>query len=141
MFAGLDPETAPELPMRGVVVAADFLSEDAPDPKLARRLERQDDAAGRRPGDEVDEGRPVASPSVLGKEPAQLARRGRVLEDLELLEIGIPMAPALEQEVPLAERPGASEQRLRPEGGGVPQGGVKGGSNGGHGSESTRRRP
>ena len=62
---------------------------------------------------------PIAAAAVRREEPAQLARRGRILEDLELLDVGVAVAPALEQEVALAERPGAAEQRLGPERDGV----------------------
>ena len=89
------------------VVAADLLGEDAPDAELPRRLEGEDDAAGRRPGDEVDQRLAVEPATVRREEPAQLARRGRVLEDLELLDVRVAVTPALEQEVALAEGAGA----------------------------------
>ena len=48
-------------------------------------------------------GRPSARAMLRGPEAAQLARRGRVLEDLELLEVLLAVAPALEQEVAVAQ--------------------------------------
>ena len=90
------------------------------DAELAAGLEGEDDAAGRRAGDEVDERLAVAAARrAAAKNAAQLARRGRVLEDLELLDVGVAVAAALEQEVALAERPGRAEQRLGPERDGV----------------------
>ncbi len=74
----------------------------------------------------------------MGREvAAQLARRDRILEDLELLDVGVAVAAALEQEVALAERPGTPEQRLGPERDGVAQGRVECRSDGGHSSKST----
>ena len=55
--------------------------------ELAAGLEGEDDAAGRRPGDEVHERRAVASRRPGRPEAAQLAGRRRVLEDRELLEV------------------------------------------------------
>jgi hypothetical protein len=63
---------------------------------------------------------------------AQLTRRGRVLEDLELLDVGVTVASALEQEMALTERAGAAEQRLGPQGDRVAQGGVECRLHGGH---------
>ncbi len=54
-LAGLDPEASPELASRDAVVAADLLGEDRPDAELASGLEGEDDAAGRRAGDQVDQ--------------------------------------------------------------------------------------
>ena len=59
-------------------------------------------------------GSPSLPAAVRREEAAQLARRGRILEDLELLDVGVAVATALEQEVALAERAGAAEQRLGP---------------------------
>ncbi len=90
----------------------DLLGEEAPDPELARRLEGEDHAAGRRAGDEVDQRRAVVTADARGPELAQLARGGRVREHRELLDVGVAVAPALELEVALAEGAGAPEQRL-----------------------------
>ena len=70
-------------------------------------------------------GSPSRPRPCCGEEPAQLAGRGRILEDLELLDVGVAVAAALEQEVALAERPRAAEQRLGPQRDGVPQRGVE----------------
>ena len=124
------------------VVAADLLGEDAPHAELSCRLEREDDPAGRRSGDEVDHRFAVESAPVRREVAAQLARRRRILEDLELLDVRVAVAAALEQEVALAERAGASEQRLGLERDGLAQGGVERGQDGGHAASvtgSTRR--
>ena len=91
--------------------------------------------------DEVDERPAVPSPPVLGDEPAQLAGRGRILEDLELLDVGVAMAAALQLEVALAEGPGAPEDRFGPGGDRQPRGGGKGRTHGGHRAKSTRAPP
>ena len=138
-LAGLDPEAAPELAVGRPVVVADLLGEEAADAELARRLEGQDDPAGRRAGDQVDESaRRRARGRASREEAAQLARRGRILEDLELLDVGVAVAAALEQEMALAERARAPEQRLGAERDGVAQRLVERRSDGGHGPESTR---
>ena len=74
----------------------------------------------------------VAAAPVGREERAQLARRGRILEDRELLDVGVAVTAALEQEVAVAERAGAPEQRLGPGRDRVAGGGVEGRSNGGH---------
>ena len=127
-LAGLDPEAAPELPPKRAIVAADLLGEDAADAELAGRLEGEDDAAGGRSGDEIDQQLTVSGAAVGGQERAQLARRRRILEDLELLDVGVAVASALEQEVPVAERSGLPEQRLGPDRDGLSDGGVGAGS-------------
>ena len=87
------------------VVGADLLGEDRPDAKLAGGLEGEDDPAGRGSGDEVDEEvSPSPSAAVGREEAAQLAGRGRILEDLELLDVRVAVATALEEEMALAER-------------------------------------
>ena len=53
---------------RRAVGVADLLGEDRPDAELAAGLEGEDDAAGRRAGDEVDQRRAVA---VRGTRAAQ----------------------------------------------------------------------
>ena len=116
---GLISKPAPELAPRAVV-GRDLLGEDRPRPQLAPGLEREDHAAGRRARDEVDVGRPVLAAVDPGPERAQLARRIGVLEDLELLEVGLAVAAALEHEVPLAERAAAAEQGLGALGDGAP---------------------
>ena len=84
-------------------------------PSWRAGLEGEDDPAGRRTGDEVDERRSPSRPRpCCREEAAQLARRGRILEDLELLDVGVAVAPALEQEVALAEGARLAEQRLGP---------------------------
>ena len=118
--------------MHGAIVGSHFLREDAADAELPRRLEGQDDAAGRRTSNEVDQQVAVPAAPVVREEAAQLARRGRILQDLELLHVGVAVAPALEQEMTLTERTGAAEQRLGPKRDGVPEGGVERRSNGGH---------
>ena len=84
--------------------------------ELARGLEGEDDAAGRRTGDEVDQRARRPARHDGREEPAQLAGGGRVGEDRELLDVGVAVAAALEQEVALAERARAAEQRLGPGG-------------------------
>ena len=120
--------------MGGAVVVADLLGEDRPNAELAGRLEREDDAAGRRPGDQVDHGLAVAAPDAGGQQAAQLAGRGRILEHLELLDVRVAVAAALEQEMPLAEGAGVPEDALGPQGDGAPGGVIEGGSNGRHGT-------
>ena len=66
------------------------------------------------------------------EEPAQLARRDRILEDLELLDVRVAMAAALEEEMAFTECAGAAEQGLGPESDRVPQRLVKRRSDGGH---------
>ena len=61
----------------------------ARDAELAAGLEREDHAAGGRAGDEVDARRVVRCRGARRPEAAQLARRGRVREDRELLEVGV----------------------------------------------------
>ena len=85
--------------------------EDRAGAELAARLEREDHAAGRRSRDEVDVVAP-SSPGARRPERAQLARRRRVLEDLELLEVGVGVAAALEGEVAVAQGAARAEQRL-----------------------------
>ena len=94
--------------MRATVGAAYLLGEDPERPELPGGLERQDDASGRRPGDQVDR-RPrglgvIASGTADVSDPErhELGRRRRVGEHGELLDIGVAMAPALELEVPVA---------------------------------------
>ena len=136
-LAGLDAEAAPELARGRPVVGADLLGEDAPDAQLPGGLEGEDDAAGRRAGDQVDHRLTVAVADVRGEGPAQLARRRRIGEDRELLDIGVAVAAALEQEMALAERPGRAEQRFGPGGDRRARGGIDGGTDGGHVQKST----
>ena len=67
------------------------------------------------PAHEVDQRLAVEPATVGGEEAAQLARRDRILEDLELLDVRVAVTAALEQEVALAEGAGAAEQGLGPE--------------------------
>src|SRR6185369_13307070 len=96
-----DPEAAPEFAVGRAVVGANLLGEDAADTKLPSSFVGEDDPAGRRPRDQVDQQLAIGRATVLGEEPAQLAGRGRILEDLELLDVRVTVTPALEQEVPL----------------------------------------
>ena len=68
----------------------------------------------------------IAAADPGGPEAAQLAGRGRIGQDRELLDIGVAVAAALEQEVALAERAGGAEQLLGPGGDGGPGGKVDG---------------
>ena len=77
----------------------DLLREDAPHAQLAGDLEGEDDAAGGRPHDDVHDRAPVAVPDHVGHEAAQLDDRLGVLEHLELLQVAVAVAAALEQEV------------------------------------------
>src|SRR5262249_45588392 len=54
----------------------------------------------------------VLRPDASRPEGTQLARGGRVRQDRELLDIGVPMPAALELEMPLAKRAGRAEQGL-----------------------------
>ena len=131
-LAALDGEAASELTPDDAVVTADLLREDRPDPQLSAGLEGQDDAAGGRTGDQSDGRRPIVAAMRSGPEAAQLARCDRVLEDLELLEIGARVATALELEVTVAQGARSAEQQLGALGDRRPGGGLEGGSDGGH---------
>ena len=96
--------------------------------------------AGRRPGDDVDERLAVRSARGGGPEGAQLARHGRVLEEQELLQVALAVAARLEEEVALLQRAGAPEERLRALGNGGAGGDLEGGTDRGHGRDSTGRR-
>ena len=75
---------------------------------------------------------PPALASVRREEATQLARRRRILEDLELLDIGIAVAAGLEQKVALAKRARSTEQGLGAKGDRVPDGGIERGLDGRH---------
>ena len=77
-------------------------------PSCRPGLEGEDHAAGRRAGDEVDRGLVGRAAVLAGPEAAQLAGRRGVGEHRELLEVGVGVAPALEEEVPVAEGAGAA---------------------------------
>ena len=111
-LAGVDAEPAPELAVGGAVGVPDLLGEDRPKAELAGGLEGEDDAAGRRAGDHVDHRLAVAAADAGGPQAAQLAGRSGVLEDLELLDVGVAVAAALEQEMALAEGAGLPEDAL-----------------------------
>ena len=81
---------------------------------------------------------PPASASVRREEAAQLARRRRILEDLELLDVGIAVAAGLEQKVALAKRARFTEEGLGPKGDRVPDGGIERRLDGRHRQKSTR---
>ena len=145
---GRDREAAPELAARGAVGRGDLLGEDRAGAQLAAGLEREDHAAGRRAGDEVDVAVPSSSPVGRRPEPAQLARRGRVLEHLELLQVRVRVAAALEHEVALAQGAARAEQGLGARGDRAARGVVEGASEGGHRAgmssreaAASRRRP
>ena len=110
----------------------DLLGEDRPNAELAGRLEREDDPAGRRAGHHVDHGLAVAASHAGGPQAAQLAGRGRILEHLELLDVGVAVAAALEQEMALSKGAGVPEDALRAQGDRAPCCLVDGGSNRGH---------
>ncbi len=137
---GGDREAAPELAPDDAVVAADLLGEDRPRPQLAAGLEGQDHArrsSGRRPGRRRR--RPPASRCAAAQKPHSSLVAGGVLEDLELLEVGVRVAAALEQEMTVAEGAGAAEQLLGPVGDRRPRGVVDGGADGRHvGPQSSR---
>ena len=111
-LAGLDPEAAPELAPLRAVVGPDLFGEDPPDAELAGRLEGEDHPAGRGAGDEVDRRRRRRRRGSRRPVAAQLARRGRILEDEELLDVALRVAAALELEVALGQGAGRPEQRL-----------------------------
>ena len=108
-LARRDPEPAPELAPDRAVLAAHLLGEDRARAELAPRLEREDDAAGRRPGDQVHQ----ATAGVL-RDPHrdELTGRDRILEHLELLHVAVRVAATLELEMALAQRADAPEQLL-----------------------------
>ena len=81
------------------------LGEDAAQAELSRHLEAEDDAAGRRPGHELD----VAAAEVLGDQPTEALRVGGILEDLELLEVGARVASRRELEVPIEDGAGLTQ--------------------------------
>src|SRR5215212_3452826 len=110
-LAGADLEAAPELPA-GLSVSLDLLREDRSRPELAARLERENHAARRRAGDEVDRRAIVGTAVLAGPEAAQLAGRRGVGKDGELLQVRVRVATALEEEVAVTERTGASKERL-----------------------------
>ena len=61
-------------------------------------------------------GRPSASRCAAAQNAAQLARRGRILQHLELLQVGVRVAAALEREVAVTQGTAGPEQGLRPGG-------------------------
>src|SRR4051794_17459132 len=131
-LAGTDLEAAPELALRAVV-GCPLFGEDRPGPELAAGLEREDPPAGRRARDEVDVSGAVVCAVRRRPVPAQLARRGGILEHLELLEVGARMTAALEDEVALAERAAGAEHGLGPLGYDASRGVLEGSSDGRHG--------
>lgn len=72
----------------------------AAESEVARHLVRDDDAAGRGTDDEL---RPEA-PSALGEATADDLGLWRPLEQVELLQVGVGMAPRSQLEVPAQER-------------------------------------
>ena len=114
-------------------LACHLLGEDRPGAQLAAGLEREHHAAGRRAGDQVHDRRAVAvARCAPAQNAAQLARGGRVLEHLELLQVGVRVAAALEREVALAQGAARAEQGLGAGGDRAPGGLVQGASEGGH---------
>ena len=79
----------------------------AADAELAGGLEGEDDPAGRRPGDEIDHRRAVRAADAAPPR-SRTARSSRPGSEstCELLDVGVAVAAALEQEVALAERAG-----------------------------------
>ena len=67
-----------------------------------------DDEGEQRAGDQVDQNSPLATAAVVDEVRAQLARRDRILEDLELLDVRVAVSAALEQEMALELRKSAS---------------------------------
>ncbi len=100
-LARRDREATAELATRPGVVA-DLLGEQAAHPQLARRLEGEDHPAGRRPGDEIDRRASVGVAPEGGQHAAQLGRDLGELEHLELLEVAVAVAAALQTEVAFA---------------------------------------
>ena len=89
--------------------------------------------AGRGPGDEVDRRGLVLVAVRGGEERAQLARRRGILEHLELLQVGVRVAAALEHEVALAQGAAGAEQGLGPGRDRAAGGRLEGLAQGGHG--------
>ena len=75
---GLDSEAASELTVRRPVVVADLLREDRPHTELATGLEGEDDAAGRRAGNEIHLGGAVVG-AVTAWQVAVACSAGRLL--------------------------------------------------------------
>ena len=96
-FSGSKSESASELATCAIRAA---LRIDRPNAELPRDLVRQDDAAGGGPGHCVGAERP--HPRCDRR--AKALGLGRVLEDLELLEVERRVAARREDEVPLAQR-------------------------------------
>src|SRR5439155_1931938 len=92
-----ESDPAAELPRAPVLHA---LGVDRASVELARDLMRQDDPAGRRPGDRGD----AQGPGPVGDRRREALRLAGVLQHVELLEIPRRMPPRRGTEVGLAQR-------------------------------------
>ena len=126
--------------MRRPVIGPDLLREDRSDAELPGRLECEDHAAGRWSCDQVDERLTVTALAMCREERAQLAGRDWILEDLELLDVGVAVPTALEAEVAVPESARGAEERLGPGGDRLAGRGVERRSNGGHAPSLRGRR-
>ena len=115
-LAGCDGEAAPELAPGAAIGVLHLLREDAPHAQLARDLEGEEHAPGRRADHDVHGRAPVRVPDDVREIAADLDDRLGVLEHLELLEVAVAVATALEQEVAVPKRAGRAEQRLHARG-------------------------
>ena len=109
LLTGLDREPAAQLAAGRAVGSRGLLGEDAAYAELPRDLVGEDHTPGCGANDDVDS--PNRS-SAVRHQPAQLGDALRPLQDLELLDVALGMAAALELEVALAVRARIAEKLL-----------------------------